>query len=171
MIPSLIAVFFLFLVLCEILVFLADSAFGGLDFSTNRETVNLVVGIIKQRHLERGNFYDFGSACGHFASQIAKTFPNLLVVGVDNSSFRLLVSNARTIFLKNIKFKKENIFKTNISTADILYIYLPKELMASLEAKLQKELKLGALVITNKVSFPNWHPMEKINELYLYAKA
>jgi len=168
MIPTLIVVFFL---LCGILVFLADSAFGEPDFITSRETINQVVGIIKQRHLERGNFYDFGSARGHFASQIAKVLPNLRVMGIDNNSFRLLVSDARTIFLKNVKLKKENIFKTNISTADILYIYLPNELMADLEAKLQKELKLGALVITNKVSFPNWHPMEKINELYLYAKA
>ncbi|MEK7161484.1 MAG: class I SAM-dependent methyltransferase [Patescibacteria group bacterium] len=167
---ALIAVFFLFLIIFGIFVFLADSSFGGLDFSTNRETIKQVVGIIKQRHLESGNFYDLGSARGNFASQIAGVFPNLRVTGIDNNSLRLLVSKIRTMFLKNINFQKENIFKTNVSSADVIYIYLPKELMPELQAKLQKELKPGSMVITNKVSFPNWPLVEKLNELFIYAK-
>jgi len=34
--------------------------------------------------------------------------------------------------------------------------------MPPLEKKLQKELKKGAMVITNTSKFPNWKPVQKI---------
>ena len=170
MIFTLVILVFLFLGVCGLFVVLADGAFGGLDFKSNQAAINQVIGIIKQRHLETGVFYDLGSARGKFALKIAKAFPKLQVSGIDNNSFRLFLSNIRSKFLKNLNFKKEDIFKTDVSSANIIYLYLPKELMPEMENKLQHELKPGAWVITNKVNFPHWLPVEKINDLSIYAK-
>jgi len=168
---TLISSVFLFLVVCGMFAFLADRVFGGLDFATGQDGVNQVVGVIKQRHLENRNFYDLGSARGTFACKIAKALPNLHVRGIDGSNFRVLWSNLTAIFIKNLKFKKENFFKTDVSSADIVYLYLPQQLMPGLQAKLQKELKPGSLVISKRVSFPDWQPVEKLKELFIYAKA
>ncbi len=161
---------FLFLCVVGAFVFLLDSSLGGLDFSTKSAVMAQVNEIILRKRPSCGVFYDLGSARGKLASKIAKANPELIVHGIDDNWFRTVMARARGLFLKNISFAKQDIFSANISQADIIYIYLPQELMTDLETKLQKELKNNALVITNNVSFPNWKAREKIGKLFLYAK-
>ena len=164
------ALIILVLVLFSFLLFFLDSIFGGLDFGSSSTAASLVVKIIKDRHLEQGIFYDLGSARGSFVCKIAQALPTMQVTGFDDSSFRVLVSKLRALFLKNINFKKADIFKTNLSPANVTFIYLPQELMSGLQEKLQKELKPGAIVISNKVNFPSWQPTQKLNNLFVYVK-
>jgi len=156
-----------FIILCLVFVsilayflFVLDGFLGGLDFTSNRLTVEKVMDIIKRRHLENGNFYDLGSARGAFAAKIAKGLPGFRVYGIDDSRLRIFCSKARSIFLHNLKFIKQDIFTANISDADVVYLYLPQKLMPALQVKLQKELKRGSLVISTSVSFPSWQPTE-----------
>ena len=160
----------LFLSIAGFFLFLTDGFFGGLDFPTGDEEIGQVSGMIQRKRLESGILYDLGSARGNFAAKIAKANPKLTVYGIDDSWFRIFPSRVRALFLKNLTFKKENIFAADLSEADIIYIYLPQELMASLETSLQKELKPGAIIITNRVSFPAWRESEKNGQLFLYAK-
>jgi hypothetical protein len=76
----------------------------------------------------------------------------------------------RSLFSANVNFKTGNIFSADVSSADIVYLYLPQELMANLEIKLQKELKPGSLIISNSVSFRNWQPSFKQDKLFIYVK-
>lgn len=168
MLLGVIILVFLFLVILSFAVYLFDSTFGGLDFTTSPSVRAVLVNIIKLRNLQKGIFYDLGSAKGEFATKLAKVLPGLKITGVDNNMFRVLFSRLRGIFLKNLIFKKGNIFQANFSSADITYIYLPQELMPNLEIKLQKELKPGALVISNSVSFPSWQPIQRIDKLFIY---
>lgn len=171
---------FLFLfIFVFFLLFLADSIFGGLDFASGSSVASKVIEVVKERHLETGNFYDLGSARGGFAVKIAQALPKMHIIGIDDSRFRVLLSKARAVFFKNLKFKKENIFTTDVSSANIIYLYLPQELMPELQTKLQKELKPGALVISTSVSFPSWQPIQvydldqkglKVPKLFIYAK-
>jgi trans-aconitate methyltransferase len=161
-------------------LFVLDGFFGGLDFTSNRSVAELVINVIKQRHLENGNFYDLGSARGAFAIRIAKAFPGLQVCGIDDSRLRTGVAKIRGLFLKNLSFKREDIFKTDVSVVDAVYLYLPQELMPALQVKLQKELKHGSVVISTSVSFPSWQPTGvydlnqkglKVPKLFVYIKA
>lgn len=152
-------------------VFLFDSATGGLDFTSSRMTGNLVIGIIKRQNLDNGNFYDLGSARGKFAARIAKNLPGLKVYGFDNSGLRIFISKIRSPFVKNVQFKKQDIFTANVSKANVIYLYLPQELMPALEKKLQKELKPGSLVITNRVSFSGRQPTQTLDKLFIYKFA
>ncbi len=146
-----------------LLFFLADAFFGKEDFASSHLAVDRVVKIIKERHLEKGQLYDLGSCRGSFAVKIASAFPGMKIIGIDDSWFRTLFSKTRGIFLKNVSFRKANIFKSDISSADIIYVYLPQELMPDLQTKLKKELKAGNLVIANRVTFPNWQPAETLS--------
>lgn len=160
----------LFLAIGSFFVFLTDATFGGLDFRTEQGTIDEVIKLIKLKGLENSNFYDLGSCRGGLAISISKALPKIKVIGIDNSRFRVLLSNTKAIFLKNLTFKKENIFNSDISAANIIFLYLPQELMSALETKLQKELKHGGLVISNRVSFPTWQADEKVNQLSIYVK-
>jgi len=138
------------------LAILADSILGDYDFATSAEAVHKIAEIIK---LRKGNFYDLGSARGNFIIKLAKLVPPINYYGVDNNLFRVLISRLKALFFgKQIKFLYENIFNTDISKADIVYIYLEKSLLPSLEKKLQLELNKGAIVITNANKFPFWQP-------------
>lgn len=149
--------FFLFVIIA-LLLFLFDGFFGGVDFTSSSLVVKQVIKIIEQENLENGNFYDLGSCRGGFAINMAESLPNFKVTGIDDSLFRTLLAKSRSVFLNNISFKKENIFNANISSANVIYLYLPQELMPDLQSKLQKELKSGSLVISASVSFPSWQP-------------
>ena len=161
------------------LIFLFDAAFGGLDFASSQMAADAVAKIIRDRYLEKENFYDLGSCRGKFAIKLAKILPGLQIIGIDNSPLRVFSSKLKSIFLKNITFAYGNIFHTDVSLANIVYLYLPQELMPDLQAKLQKELKRGALVISNSVSFPNWQASSIVNlpndtsitkKLFIYVK-
>ena len=152
---------------------MTDSLFGGCDLATNASTITKVAEIIKAK---KGNFYDLGSARGDFLLKLIKKAPSINYYGLDNSWFRIWISRLKALILgRNITFLQKNIFDANLSSADFVYIYLPRELMPGLQTRLQKELKPGAVVLTNRVSFPDWKPKESHNlsnseKLFMYVK-
>ena len=150
----------LFLPICGFFLFLFDSFFGKEDFSTSRLVVEQVIKIIQHRHLENARLYDLGSCRGNFAVKIARVFPEMKIVGIDDSWLRTLLAKTRGFFLKNVSFTKADIFSSDISSAEIIFIYLPQEIMPDLQTKLKKELKFGTLIIANRVTFPDWQPVE-----------
>lgn len=180
MLIAIIILVFLFLLICVVAVYLFDAAFGGIDFVSNSAVALRVAQILKQRHVETGNFYDLGSCRGSFALKIGKMFPKLSVLGLDDSRYRTFFAKIRAKFLKNVKFSREDIFKSDVSPANVVYLYLPQELMPDLQNKLQKELTPGSLVVSHSVSFPAWQPVESFilnpnsptsKKLFVYVKA
>jgi trans-aconitate methyltransferase len=116
-------------------IFMIDGFFGGLDFTTSKSATNKVAEIIKSYGLENSVLYDLGSGRGYFSTTIARTYPKLKIYGVDDNQFRILFSRARCKFLKNVNFKKEDIFNTDVSLANIVYLYLPIELMPRIKVR------------------------------------
>ena len=168
-----------FLAVFTLVIFFFDSSFGGSDFVSRQGVVDALNGVIRREKLENGTFYDLGSCRGSFAKNMAKAFPTLTVRGIDNSRIRTVCAKAKGIFLKNLVFTKGDIFTANVSLADIVYLYLPQELMPALQEKLQKELKSGAVVISASVSLPSWQPSQvydlpeqglKVPKLFVYRK-
>jgi tRNA G46 methylase TrmB len=90
----------LLLVFIAGLIYISDVAFGKLDFSTSRKAAKNVIKILKNRNVTAGNFYDLGSCRGSFAIKIARAFPNMQVVGVDDSKFRTWIAKNEVYFLQ-----------------------------------------------------------------------
>lgn len=155
-------VFGLLSVFLLLLVFIIDSSVRGHDLPTSRRATKSIVKIISEYKTAR-SFYDLGCAHGAFAVRIKKRFPALSVCAVDNNPIRIFFAKIRAVFFQcNIHFLRKNIFDVDLSSADIVYAYLWYDLMTPLEKKLQKELKQGAIIITNTSNFPTWKPVQKI---------
>lgn len=159
---SLLSLIILFTILLLLfLLFLGDSVFRGHDLPTTKKAIKNIGKIISEHKTDANNFYDLGCARGKLAIAIKKDFPGLSVYGLDNSALRLFFAKLKNLFFRQkIDFLKTDIFQANLNNADIIYTYLWYDLMPILENKLQKELKKGALVITNTSYFPNWQPVQ-----------
>lgn len=145
-------------------IFALDNLIFSHDLPTSKKAILNIVKIIKKHKSNALNFYDLGCGRGRVVLAIKKEIPNLNVYGIDKNIFRIFSSKLKAFFLKRkINFIRENIFNLNLSEADVIYTYLWYDLMPILEKKLQKELKKGAIVITNTSHFPNWMPKEIIN--------
>jgi len=151
-------------------VFIIDSIARGHDLPTSRRTTKVLFKIISEHKTAR-NFYDLGCARGALSCRIKKKFPTFHVYAIDNNSARIFFAKIRAfLFRQNVKFLRKDIFKVNLSDADIIYTYLWYDIMPPLEKKLQRELKQGAIVITNTSNFPTWKPIQKIVTYHKISK-
>lgn len=93
--------------------------------------------------------YELGSGDGTFLIVAASEF-GAKARGIEIDPLRLLISKIRTIFWKKEKiyFKRENFFKTNLSEASVIFVYLVPKTLKKLQEKFNKELKKGTRVIS-----------------------
>lgn len=64
-----------------------------------------------------------------------------------------------------------NFFFNNLSSYDVITIFISPLMMRLLEKKLRRELKPGARVISFKFPLPSWPYAYRENEFYLYTKS
>lgn len=149
--------------------FIALSWFAGSDAPYVPSKMEKVKRALKLSGLRRGqNFYELGSGDGRVVYEAA--IMGARAFGIEQSILRVIWSKiqARLQKLPNAKFIHGNIFQKDLSEADVVFIYLLHKGVAKLEGKLQKELKKESLVITQKYHFPNWKPVKKDGDLWLY---
>ena len=143
-------------------VFVLDSILRGHDLPTSKQAIKALIKIIDRNKPSANNFYDLGCGRGTLLLAVKRKYPHLFVYGVDNNAIRIFFAKLKAaLFKQKINFKKQDLFQIDLRNADIIYTYLWYDLMPPLEEKLQKELKRGAIVITNTSKFPNWKPQEK----------
>jgi len=160
--------FFLILILFAIalplfLILEIESLFRGHDLPTSRRATRALANTIEKYKPDAKNFYDLGCARGALSLRMKKILPRVDIYGIDNSAVRIFFANLKKkILRRRINFQKQDIFKTDLRNADAVYTYLWYDLMPILEKKLQKELRQGAVVITNTSHFQDWQPTEKV---------
>jgi hypothetical protein len=103
-----------------------------------------------------------------------------LSIGVEHKITLIEEARAKAIELgisKTAQFFHESIFKPNLSSADVVTMYLTTRSNERIRPKLERELKPGARVVTHNFPLFKWKISEmiKINEanqthsLYLYT--
>ncbi|MEK7173140.1 MAG: class I SAM-dependent methyltransferase [Patescibacteria group bacterium] len=143
--------------------FLLDVIIRRHDLPSDKKARQALAQIISQRHPQAKNFYDLGSGRGTVILAIKKHLPHLQVIGVDLSHFRCALAKIKANFLgRKIQIKRGDLFKQDLSDADVVYAFIWYDLLPPLEQKLQQELKPGAIAITNTVHFFDWPLSEKI---------
>ena len=159
----------LLIILSLPVLLLGVSWFAGSDapyVATKMELINRVwklAGIKKDKIV-----YELGSGDGRVVYAAAKLGADSY--GIEQSWIRVWYSRyqAKKLNLTNAFFYHGNIFNRNYYPADIVYIYLLNKAVDHLEKKLQKELKPGAIVITQTYHFKNWPPFKKAGNFNLY---
>lgn len=140
--------------------FLALSWFAGSDapyVPTKKERIKKLLKLI---NLRKKVFYELGSGDGRVVIEAAKR--GATAYGIEQSYLRVLYSKLQAS-RQNAKFIHGDIFKQNLSAADIVFVFLLPKGVERLEGKLRKELKKGSIVITQTYHFPSWKPYKKVD--------
>jgi len=123
------------------------------------------------------HFYDLGCGDGRTVCYLAGEH-GARATGIEMALPLYLVCKIRQLFKKNsrINFQYGNLFKTDLSKADVVYVFgMPKRL-TRLQTKLEQELKPGARVISYVFPIIAWDPKlvskpkEADIEIYLYQR-
>lgn len=111
---------------------------------------------------------DLGSGTGRIVFAAAKT--GATCVGVEINPFLYLFGRARAILgrYRNVSFSRADLWKADLSRVDVLTIFFIYDKMPALYAKLKKEMKPGARVVSNIFTFPDWPYEKKDGNVYLY---
>lgn len=123
------------------------SIFGGIHYVYSGSEI--ISESLKIAKAEKGDvFYELGSGFGNGLIIASEKF-GLKSVGIEISPFHYLISKLKTLGNKNINIFFSDARKADFSPASVVYCYLSVKLMAKLSSKFQKELKPGAIVISN----------------------
>ena len=111
---------------------------------------------------ENSLIYDLGSGDGRLLSYLNNFYKKGNYVGVERNLYPYIVSKFKCRKQKNIKFILEDFYKTNISKANILVLYLFPQVLDMLLPKFDKELSFGTIVYSVDFQFSNKKPEKSI---------
>ena len=127
--------------------------------------------------LRRGEtLYDLGAGDGRIIIEASRHFgANAVGVEVDPRWVSRIKERLTSTGTK-AEVIEENIFEVNLTSADVVTIYLSPSANARLAPKLQSELKQGTRVVSLDYTLPGWTPLREITvtasgiprKLYLY---
>lgn len=164
--PILIAVLILLLA-----CFAGLSWFAGTDAPYVPTKMDTLRKILKGLKIKKGQiFYELGSGDGRVVLEAGKL--GAKAIGVEQSWIRVWFSrlSAKKENIKDTYFYHGNIYDREYYPADIVYIYMLQKCVDELEKKLKKELKTGAIIITQTYHFKNWKPFKKEGSFQVYKK-
>ena len=164
---------YLFIIIAVIILGSAALAAAAPWIPTRRREVDRILTFAELRPGQI--FYDLGSGDGRLIFKAAQKY-HAQAIGIELSLLPYLYSKIKQLFGHNpqIQIKFKNLFKENLSQADIVFIYLMPSQYPRLIKKLRTELKPGAKVITAAWPIDEWTPLktDKPGEddiaLYLY---
>lgn len=132
--------------------------------------------IFKLAEMKPGEiFYDLGCGNGKVVLYANKKF-QAKAIGLEISLPMYLVCKIRQLinYNKNLVFKFRNLYKEDLSQADLVYFFAKSDKVAKLKAKLERELKPGCRVISYVFPIEGWReivkdkPKPKDIAIYLY---
>ena len=141
--------------------------------STNKKIIEKILLEIKLN--DNNKVIELGCGKAGFLRALAKKFPNTKLIGIEYSFLPWIIAKIQSNFGRyhNIKIIRENIFKTDISEANLIYCYLNIKMMRDLENKFKKECKKGTQIISYLFKLPNLKPSKIIennhNKIYFYT--
>lgn len=159
---------FLILVLALMLVWLSlfllhmrDFLTGDAPFVSTRKRV--VFQIIDALQLLEGSIlYDLGCGNGDILKHAVTHTKGVRGVGVENGIIPFLMAKIHTRKLP-VVIVRDNFFKTDISSATHMYVYLFTDVLKKLAPKILRECKKGTRVVSCDYEISDWVPIKTID--------
>ncbi len=136
---------------------------------TNEKTARAICALAKIKKSDV--IYDLGCGDAELLIQAGKI--GAKGVGIEIEISRALIAKLRVIknnLKKQIKIKRKNFFRENISSASVVIVYLVPKTLERLVPKFKKELKRGTRIVSYKYEINGLKPSktDKKNDLILY---
>ncbi len=113
--------------------------------------------------------YDLGSGDGRVLLEAAETY-HARAVGVEADPLRVLISRV-AVALHHLQGRVRvvwgNFFRTDLSEATIVTLFLSQGANQRLESKLMAELRPGTRVVSHVWTFDGWKPVMRDEDLEL----
>ena len=106
---------------------------------------------------------DLGSGWGSLLLPLAKKFPRHRFIGIEHGFIPYYFSKFISRKLKNINFYRQNFFNSNISKADVVFVFLLPHIMPKISVKCQKEAKENALIYVNRFPISDIKPKKEVS--------
>jgi len=158
------------IVIAAILVFMVWSqAFGAPWIPTSHKTIRKMLQLARLKPGE--TLYDLGCGDGRVVIDAAKDF-DALAIGIEIDPLRYCwakLSILRFRLQSNAKVILGNFFKSNLSKADVVTLYLLQDTNVKLMKKLSEELKPGARIVTKTFTIPGWQVIRQDEQAKIYV--
>ena len=104
--------------------------------------------------------YDLGSGDGRIVIAAAKKFGARGVgVEIDADLIKQARKNAQKAGIADrVTFLQQDLFKTDLSEATVVTLYLSNSINTRLRSILQRQLKPGARIVSHRFTFGDWKP-------------
>jgi SAM-dependent methyltransferase len=104
--------------------------------------------------------YDLGSGDGRIVIRAAKNFGARGVgVEIDPELIKDAAKNAAKAGVSDrVTFRQEDLFKTDLSDATVVTLYLSNSINMRLRGILERQLKPGTRVVSHRFTFGDWKP-------------
>jgi len=118
--------------------------------------------------------YDLGSGDGRIIVRASREF-HARSVGIEINPFWVLWTRLK-IALFGLKDKSRvawgNLFKMDLSEADVVTLYLHQGTNDKLKTKLEQELKPGARIVSHVFTFDDWNAVktDPVEHIYVYIR-
>lgn len=151
----LILILFLLLIIIYVFFLIFSSFMGSPYVPTRNEEIDV---ILKVARLKKGKiFIELGCGDGRVVRTAVAKY-GVIGIGIDINPTVLLQARfwSQMQKLKNIVFKRQNIFTVDLKNANYLYLFLFPPIIKKLKAKMEKELKKGTIVISHGFKIEGW---------------
>lgn len=114
--------------------------------------------ILEKAKLKKGQeFIELGSGDGRVTRMAVREF-GVKGLGIDLNPYLVFYSRMVSRFLKlnDIEFKTRNLFNLDLSSADIVFLFLVPRTLKKLREKLLKECKKNTLIISHGFKVEGW---------------
>lgn len=128
-------------------------------------TPNYVIDeIIQNLHLTKHSvLYDLGCGDARIIKRVVELNSNVNAIGVEIAFLPYILAKFYTRKYKQIKIKRENIFKTNISDATHIFLYLYPKAVNKLIENIKKQCAQGTQIISCDFEIKSCKPLNIVD--------
>ncbi|MBI4262731.1 hypothetical protein HY624_04380 [Candidatus Uhrbacteria bacterium] len=154
------------------MMFLIHSALRGTDIlTTPRRSIPMIIDLLQQHSADTTMIYDIGCGKGGVTRALKRAFPDAGVVGIDDDRIQIFAARIQSFFFRqSITFTRTDVFAHSLANATCIFAYIPLAIMQEIGPKLHRELKPGAIVVTNAKQFPQWSPIATTGKFFVYKR-
>lgn len=124
-----------------------------------------VAEMLRLANIKKGDvLYDLGSGDGRIPIAAAKQFEiHAVGIEIDPKLITEAESNAREAGVADlVRFRNEDMFRIDVSEANIVTLYLSDKLNVLLRPKLLRELRPGSRIISHDFRMGDWKPEQTV---------